>query len=923
MSDTHEETETTGRAGQGSRHELPKTYQPDRVERGLYDRWEAADVFAPDGAGSRADWSRPPFVIIQPPPNVTGALHLGHAQRATVEDALIRHARMTRRPTLWLPGKDHASIAAQYVLDRLLADEGASRESLGRERYLERMWRFVRDVQGIIADQHRRIGASADWRRERFTMDAVSARAVRTAFRRLFEDGLAYRTEALINWCPGCRTSVSDLEVIPKPEKGSLWTIRYHLVRADGTSDPDAWVAVATTRPETLLGDTAVAVHPQDPRYRELVGKSVRVPFAGRDVPVVADDVVDREFGTGAVKITPAHDQDDYATGKRHGLAFVTVLDDEGRVSGTGTAYDGLDRYAARRRIVADLDDMGDLEAVTPHDMMVGHCQRSDDVVEPRLKTQWFVRTGPLAEKALEAVRSGRTRIVPRRFEKVYFDWLENIRDWNVSRQLWWGHRIPAWYCPDGHVTVSDAEAGPDACAVCGRPAAELVQEADIFDTWFSSGLWPFSTLGWPDATADLDRFYPGTVMETAYDIIFFWVARMMMLGEWLMGEAPFRQVYLSGLIRDPYGQKMSKTRGNVIDPLAVIDELGADALRFAVVYGVAPGADTRLGRAKLESARNFGNKLWNAARFVLGARPAELDPDVPLELPAAADIGPAERWILSRVASRIASISAAYEELRVGDAAWSLYEAVWTEYCDWYIELSKSRLRADASPAERVATWRVLAWVLDRYLRLLHPVMPFITEDIWQRLPHCPGDPGLLIVADWPAGTEERALVPDQDAAERPVRDLVEVVRGIRNARAESGIDPGEWLEGRLYLDDRETRETFDQLAGSLAPLARTRLVQVVTQEALDAAGDGLSVVVGRHSARVTRGSADLARERARLERELEETRRLLSAAESRLANGDFVARAPASVVDGARARAGELRERAAALAERLGDRT
>ena len=462
MSDTNEGTGTTGPAGEVGGHELPKTYQPDRVEPGLYDRWEAADVFAPDGSGSRADWSKPPFVIIQPPPNVTGALHLGHAQRATVEDALVRHARMARRPTLWLPGKDHASIAAQYVLDRLIADEGASRESLGRERYLERMWRFVRDVQGIIADQHRRIGASADWRRERFTMDAVSARAVRMAFRRLFEDGLAYRTEALINWCPGCRTSVSDLEVIPKPEKGSLWTIRYHLVRADGTSDPDAWVAVATTRPETLLGDTAVAVHPQDPRYRALVGRSVRVPFAGRDVPVVADDVVDREFGTGAVKITPAHDQDDYATGKRHGLAFVTVLDDEGRVSGTGTAYDGLDRYAARRRIVADLDDMGDLEGVTPHDMMVGHCQRSDDVVEPRLKTQWFLRTGPLAEKALEAVRSGRTRIVPRRFEKVYFDWLENIRDWNVSRQLWWGHRIPAWYCPDGHVTVSDAEAGPD-----------------------------------------------------------------------------------------------------------------------------------------------------------------------------------------------------------------------------------------------------------------------------------------------------------------------------------------------------------------------------------------------------------------------------------------------------------------------------
>ncbi len=901
--------------------DLPKIYQPEQVEPGLYERWETADVFAPDGAGSRADWSKPPFVIIQPPPNVTGALHLGHAQRATVEDALIRHARMTRRPTLWLPGEDHASIAAQYVLDRILADEGESRESLGRERYLERMWRFVREVRGVIVDQHRRLGASADWKRERFTMDAVSARAVRVAFRRLYEDGLAYRMEALINWCPGCRTSVSDLEVIPKPERGWLWTIRYHLLRDDGTADPGAWVAVATTRPETLLGDTALAVHPEDPRYRALVGRKVRVPFVDRDVPVIADDVVDREFGTGAVKITPAHDADDYATGRRHGLPFVTVLDDEGRVSDTGTPYDGLDRYAARQRIVADLEALGDLEAVTPHDMLVGHCQRSDDVVEPRLKTQWFVRTGPLAEKALAAVREGRTRIVPRRFEKVYFDWLENIRDWNVSRQLWWGHRIPAWYCPDGHVTVSDLEEGPDACAVCRRPREMLVQEADIFDTWFSSGLWPFSTLGWPDRTPDLERFYPGTVLETGYDILFFWVARMMMLGEWLMGEAPFRYVYLSGLIRDPYGQKMSKTRGNVIDPLAVIRELGADALRFAVVNGVGPGADTRLGPAKLEGARNFGNKLWNAARFVLGARPAELDADAPLTLPAAADLGPAERWIVGRSAATIAAVSRAYDELRVGDAAALLYEAIWGDYCDWYIELSKARLRPEAPAGERGATWRVLAWVLDRYLRLLHPVMPFITEAIWQRLPHLPADPELLIVADWPSGAEERALVPDGEAAERPVRELIELLRGIRNARSEAGIEPAEWLAAHVYCAEATTREAFAALASSLAPLARTRLVAVEARADLDrSAADGLVVVAGPNEARVVRGAADVARERARLERELEESRRLLDAAEARLANPEFVARAPRHVVDGARTRAQELRERVALLAARLG---
>ncbi len=914
-------SDTTG--GRGGRFELPKTYQPERVERELYARWEAADVFAPDGAGSRADWSKPPFVIIQPPPNVTGALHLGHAQRATVEDALVRQARMTRRPTLWLPGKDHASIAAQFVLDRVLADEGASRESLGRERYLERMWRFVREVQGIIADQHRRLGASADWKRERFTMDPVSARAVRVAFKRLYEDGLAYRTEALVNWCPGCRTSVSDLEVVPRPEKGSLWTIRYHLVRDDGAAEPDVWIAVATTRPETLLGDTAVAVHPEDPRYRRLIGRTVRIPFVERDVRVIGDDVVDREFGTGAVKITPAHDQDDYATGTRHGLAFITVLDDAGRIAGTGTPYDGLDRYAARRRIVVDLEESGDLEAVTPHEMLVGHCQRSDDVVEPRLKTQWFVRTAPLAEKALASVREGRTRIVPRRFEKVYFDWLENIRDWNVSRQLWWGHRIPAWYCPDGHVSVSDTGESPEACVVCARPRADLVQEEDIFDTWFSSGLWPFSTLGWPDRTPDLDRFYPGTVMETAYDIIFFWVARMMMLGEWLMGETPFRHVYLSGLIRDPYGQKMSKTKGNVIDPLGVIRDLGADALRFAVVNGVAPGADTRLGPARLEGARNFGNKLWNAARFVLGARPEEIGEEDGLELPSVPDLGPAERWILGRARVTIAAVSRAYEELRVGDAASLLYEAIWSEYCDWYIELSKVRLRAAASPGERAATWRVLAWVLDRYLRLLHPVMPFITESIWQRLPRRDNDPDLLIVADWPTGDEEREIVPSPEVAGRPVRELIDLVRGVRNARAEAGIEPTEWLHGRVYLGDAHTRATFESLAPSLAPLARTRFSRVDSRAELDTFGEaGLVVVAGPNEVRVTRTRADQGRERARLDRELEEALRLLEGAEARLANPDFVLRAPERVVDATRARVAELRERVEVLAERLAER-
>ncbi|MDP9244276.1 MAG: valine--tRNA ligase, partial [Chloroflexota bacterium] len=624
-----------------TRRELAPRYDAASVEPGIYQRWLESGAFTPPAE------RRPgaePFVIIQPPPNVTGALHIGHALTAAVEDVLIRYHRMRGDDTLWLPGVDHASIAAQFVLDRILAEEGETRQSLGRERYLERMWRFMDETRGVIGVQHRRLGASLDWSRERFTMDEGSARAVRVAFKRLWDEGLAYRGEALVNWCPRCGTTISDLENVHHEEMGTLWTIRYHLEDADGTPDPQAWVSVATTRPETLLGDTAVAVHPDDERYAGLIGRNAILPFLGRRLPIVADDAVDREFGTGAVKITPAHDFDDYELAKRHGLPAISVLDEAARINEAGGEFAGLERYAARAAIVDRLRAMGDLEGEQAHEMVVGRCERCGTVIEPRLSIQWFIRVQPLAERALASVREGRTLIVPARFEKVYAQWMENIHDWAVGRQLWWGHRIPAWYCPDGHITVTDAEAGPEACAECGRPAPELARETDIFDTWLSSGLWPFSTLGWPDETPDMARFYPTSLMETGYDILFFWVARMMMLGLFCTGVEPFHTVYLHGMIRAEGGGKMSKTKGNSTDPLETIDVIGADALRYALVAGTSPGSDQRLTDSKLDGARNFTNKLWNAARFVLGSRPEPLAQ--PLGEPALA-----ERWIRSRLA--------------------------------------------------------------------------------------------------------------------------------------------------------------------------------------------------------------------------------------------------------------------------------
>ena len=890
--------------------ELGPSYSAAEVERSVAARWAATDYGSPDGretrdAAARADL--PPFTIIMPPPNVTGGLHVGHALFVTLEDLMVRRARMQGRAALWLPGVDHASIAAQYVLDRIVEREGSSRVELGRERYLERMHRFMDETRNTILAQFQRLGASADWSRTRFTMDEVSSRAVRTAFATLYERDLAYRGEALVNWCPGCKTSVSDLESVATEEQGSIWEIRYPLEGGDATSG----VVVATTRPETLLGDTGVAVHPDDMRYRSLVGQRVVVPFVDRPVPVVADAFVEMTFGTGAVKVTPAHDPNDREVGLRHNLPAPTILDESARIVADAPApFAGMDRFQARKAIVAALEERGLLVSVKPHTANPARCQRSSDILEPRLRTQWFIRAKPLAEKALAATRSGATTIVPAHFEKTWEHWLTEIRDWNVSRQLWWGHRIPAWYCADGHITVTDRESGPDGCSVCGAGAATLQQESDIFDTWFSSGLWPFSTLGWPDKTPDLARYYPSQVMETGHDILFFWVARMMMLGIELMGTPPFETIYLHGMVRDLEGQKMSKTKGNVVDPLSVIDEIGADALRFALVSGTAPGSDQRLSPEKLENARNFMNKLWNAARYVLGARPPEATGDRPPASEAHGAAGEFGAWMATRLSAVVDDVDRSLSQYGFSEASQRIYDAIWAEYCDQAIEIAKVTLMDDARPAsERTAVWWTLVDALDELLRLLHPIAPFITEGIWEVLPKRADDPGLLATAAWPARHRE----PRSTASN--IDQWLELVREVRAARTTAKLAAGSWIPLTVAAPS-SLAASGEGLRSAIERLARVRPLQIVS--ALPSSGDGLLVVAGALTARLAPPEADpatLEADRVRRERDLAAARAQLSAAEARLADPSFIGKAPAAVVAGAERRVVELRDEIARL--------
>ena len=885
-----------------SRRTMEKTYDPGPVEARWYPFWEDGGYFAP-----RADAQGEPFTVIMPPPNVTGELHLGHALTAAIEDVLVRWHRMSGDATLWVPGTDHAGIATQVVVERLLQEEGTSKQELGREKFEQRVWEWVHKYGNVIDDQHRRLGASCDWSRDTFTLDPDPARAVRATFVQLYHKGLIYRGERITNWCPRCATALSDLEVAHEEEDGHLWYISYPLVDDDSTA-----ITVATTRPETMLGDTAVAVNPEDDRYRELLGKQVHLPLTDRTIPIIADAAVEAEFGAGALKVTPSHDIADFEIGQRHDLEFINVLNlDASMNEHAGAAYAGMDRYACRAQVVRDLEAQGRLEKIENHRHAIGHCTRCDIIVEPLVSRQWWLETKPLAEPAIEAVRSGRIRILPEHFERIYYNWMENIRDWCISRQLWWGHRIPVWYC-DACDTVAvppldDPMDNPESCSACG---GTLRQDPDVLDTWFSSALWPHSTLGWPDDTDDLRTFYPTTVMETGHDILFFWVARMIMMGIANMGDIPFRTVYLHGLIRDVEGQKMSKTRGNVINPLVMVEEYGADALRFALVTGTTAGNDMRFTTERIQAARNFANKLWNASRFVLSNRP-EAATRIASETDAP-QLSLVDRWIISRRNHTVAEVTRLLEQFHLGEAGRTLHEFVWSQFCDWYIEASKVSLYGD-DPAARAVTQSVLENTLAVILRLLHPFMPFVTEEIWRYLHPDAAAAGVesLIVAPWPEAAER------DGEAEGFFDELIEAIRGVRNIRAEYDVEPGRYVPATIVAGSQS--DAIAAHAAIIEMLGRVRPLTVHT--ALDEKPEqAVSVLTSRLAVYVPlAGLRDVEQERQRLQKEQADILANLERTQGLLANENFVNRAPPPVVAKEREKLGDLELRAQQIRERL----
>ena len=847
--------------------ELPKVYEPKKVEKKIYDFWMDGGFFK-----GEIDPEKKPFSIVMPPPNVTGQLHMGHALDATLQDILTRYKRMQGYAALWLPGQDHAGISTQVRVEKELREkEGLSRYDLGREKFLERVWDWKNQYGNRIIEQQKKMGTSCDWDRNRFTLDEVCAKAVRETFCDLYEKGLIYKGSRIINWCPHCRTALSDAEVEYKDMPGHFWHIRYPI------EDSDEEFIIATTRPETMLGDTGVAVHPDDERYRHLVGKNAILPLVGRKLPIVADEYVELGFGTGAVKMTPCHDPNDYEVGLRHDLEQVQCIDEDAKIC-NGGKYDGLDRYEARKAIVADLEEQGYLVKVEPYSHNVGCCYRCGTVVEPLTSPQWFVKMKPLAKKAIDVVKDGRIKFVPERFTKTYLNWMENVHDWCISRQLWWGHQIPAWYCADcGEITVSRTDA--TECAHCG--SRNITREEDVLDTWFSSALWPFSTMGWPDKTPELDYWYPTTVMVTGYDIIFFWVARMIFSGMEQMHEEPFKTVFIHGLVRDSLGRKMSKSLGNGIDPLDMIDRYGADALRFNLITGNSPGNDMRFYVEKCEAMRNFCNKLWNASRFVmmnLGIEKNELPETLELE----------DKWILSRLNDVVKEVCENMDHFELGVAAGKIYDFIWDDYCDWYIELTKPRLNSGDEALSRSAQ-QVLLYVLTEILKLLHPFTPFITEEIWQALPH---EGEALMVQDYPAYREALSFPLEAQRFET----VMEAIKAVRARRSEMNVPPSRKAHLMIVTEEREAFEAGRSYITKLAYASEVSVLDAVPADA-----DKMVTAV-TDNARMFMPMADLVdleKERARLQKELANAEKQLQGQIAKLSNQNFVTRAPEAVVN------------------------
>ncbi|HUW63200.1 MAG TPA: valine--tRNA ligase [Spirochaetia bacterium] len=873
---------------------IPTTYDPAQVEEKWYRHWEEKGFFhAPVDEGKK------PYCIVMPPPNVTGQLHMGHALDNAIQDTLIRWRRMQGFNTLWLPGTDHAGIATQAKVEESLAAEGLSRNVLGRDKFLERVWAWKERYGGRITAQLRRLGSSCDWQRERFTMDEGCSRAVREVFVRLFEQGLIYRDYYITNWCPHCHTTISDIEVEHEETAGHLYYLRYPAA-GHPPQGGSGWIEVATTRPETILGDVAVAVHPDDERYRSMVGTTVILPLVGRELPVIADEYVDPAFGTGAVKITPAHDPNDFEVGRRHNLPQIKVMGEDAAMNSDTGPYSGLDRYECRKRIVRDLRDGGYLVRIEDITHSVGQCYRCNTVIEPALSRQWFVRMKPLAEPATLAALKGQVTFIPERFTRIYLNWMENIRDWCISRQLWWGHRIPVWYCAEcGEMTAAVTQ--PDRCR-CGSTGLE--QDPDVLDTWFSSGLWPFSTLGWPCQTAELAYFYPTSVLVTGRDIIFFWVARMIFLGLAFQGEVPFPSVFIHGLVLDPLGRKMSKSLGNGVDPIDVIESHGADSLRFMLLTGNTPGNDIRFNFERLEGARNFANKLWNASRFVL----MNLEGYSPGEETAPPIL--ADRWILNSFNDTVRNVTQSLEAFELGEAVRLAYEFIRGEYCDWYIELAKPRLYG-ADPLDRALARRVLVQVLRGTLELLHPFMPFITEEIWQ---HLPGAGPTVMLAPWPACDPELS-----DPEARAKMDLIqEVTRVIRHLRTEVNVPPGKKVNVLIGADDYQLAvlEEGSEIIASLAqavPAFSRGTPERPEQSVQAVAGVGVTVVLP------LKGVLDVDKEKARIQQEQARLRDDMARTRGKLANEAFLAKAPPAVVEKEKGKAAEMAAKLEALTERL----